>query len=219
MDYLDGTIDSMQNSRFAALYAGLAKELSVNTHLTHTDVTCLLIVYYKFVLSNGPTAKMMKKSQFYHLFLVLFNLSNEKLIDRILLAIATDVKYFSAQAWIKLFTLYTTKDLSTKMQFAFEVYNTKGTGYIDREQVVNAVEHFFSGDDEDEINELRADMCEFIIKKFDVDRDGLISYEDYSAVVSEQPCLLEFLGLIFPSVDVNDTIAHCINLSTLWKNA
>ncbi|EDW34087.1 GL22057 [Drosophila persimilis] len=214
MDYLDATIDSMENSRFAALYGGLVRELTATTHFSQTDINCLLMVYYKFAKVNGPNAKQMTKVQFYELFLVLFKVSNVTTIDRTLFVVTKDVKYVSPKAWVQLFCLYTTEDLSVRMRFAFDIYDTKGTGLLDREQISLACDKFFVGEDEDEITELRADMGEFLIKKFDVDKDGFISYEDYSTVVSEQPCLLEFLGQLFPSPYDREILAHCINMDS-----
>ncbi|XP_044250693.1 calaxin [Drosophila takahashii] len=212
MENLDATIDNMENSRFAALYGSLIKELAATSEMSQTDITCLLVVYYKFSKANGPQCKKMTKKQFYQIFLVLFNVANVQVIERTLLAITKDTKYVSPQAWIQLFTLYTTKDIHVRMKFAFEVYDTKGTGVIDREQVGVACEKFFYGEDEDEINELKADMTEFLMKKFDLDKDGVISYEDYSTVVEQQPILVEFLGWLFPSKEDKDLMAHCINL-------
>lgn len=58
-------------------------------------------------------------------------------------------------------------------------------------------------------------MTEFIMKKFDIDKDGVISFEDYSSVVSQQPILVEFLGWLFPSRNDKDLMAHCINFDTI----
>lgn len=55
-------------------------------------------------------------------------------------------------------------------------------------------------------------MVELLFRKFDVDRDGFISYEDYAAVVTKQPMLLEFLGQCFPNVDGMTVIAYCANI-------
>ncbi|XP_016987042.1 EF-hand calcium-binding domain-containing protein 1-like [Drosophila rhopaloa] len=212
MENLDATIDSMENSRFSALYGALIKELAATSEMSQTDITCLLCVYYKFCKANGPNAKKMTKKQFYQIFLVMFNVANVQVIERTLLAITKDIKYVSPQAWIHLFDLYTTKDIQVRMKFAFEVYDTKGTGTIDREQVGRACEKFFYGEDEDELNELKADMTEFLMKKFDLDKDGVISFEDYSTVVEQQPILVEFLGWLFPSKEDKNLMAHCINL-------
>lgn len=61
-------------------------------------------------------------------------------------------------------------------------------------------------------------MTEFLMKKFDVDKDGVISYEDYSTVVTQQPILVEFLGWLFPSSQDRDVLAHCINLDSMLKS-
>ncbi|XP_017046578.1 calcium and integrin-binding protein 1-like [Drosophila ficusphila] len=212
MENLDTTIGNMENSRFAALYGGLIKELSANSEMSQMEITCLLLVYYKFCKANGPNARKMTNKQFFEIYLVLFNVASRQIIERTLLAITKDTKFVSPQAWINLFYLYTTSDIHVRMKFAFEVYDTKGTGVIDREQVGRACDTFFVGDDEDEINELKADMTEFLMKKFDLDRDGVISYEDYSTVVIQQPVLVEFLGWLFPSKKDKDLLAHCINL-------
>lgn len=56
------------------------------------------------------------------------------------------------------------------------------------------------------------DMVELLFKKFDVDKDGAISFDDYSTIVTKQPMLLEFLGQCFPNVDGMTVIAYCTNI-------
>lgn len=60
------------------------------------------------------------------------------------------------------------------------------------------------------------DMLEYIFNKFDVDKDGVISYEEYYEIVCNQPVLLEFLGQIFPDLSDMTAIAYCTNMSTLF---
>jgi len=81
MENLDATIDNMENSRFAALYGSLIKELAATSEMSQTDITCLLVVYYKFSKANGPQCKKMTKKQFYQIFLVLFNVANVQVIE------------------------------------------------------------------------------------------------------------------------------------------
>lgn len=38
------------------------------------------------------------------------------------------------------------------------------------------------------------------MRKFDVDRDGKISFDDYSKTVDQTPNLLEFLGQLIPQL-------------------
>lgn len=62
-------------------------------------------------------------------------------------------------------------------------------------------------------------MVELVFKKFDVDKDGFISYDDYSSVVMEQPMYLEFLGTCLPSTDGMTVIAYCANITSQLQDA
>ncbi|XP_017030679.1 calaxin-like [Drosophila kikkawai] len=215
MENLDTTLSRMENSRFIARYSSAIREMAANLKMSLLEITCLVLVYYKFVKCQGPSAKMMRKNQFYALYLVLFDVTDIQTIERSLFAVTKDMKFVSPEAWVQIFNLYTTDDINVRMRFAFEVYNTKGTGVIDREQVGFACDKFFEGEDEDELNELKADMIEFLMKKFDVDKDGVISFEDYSSVVIKQPILVDFLGWLFPSKYDLQLMAHVVNFDSI----
>lgn len=121
MNRIDTTMDDMANTKFLTLYSSLIKNFTATTEFNHNEVVCLLIVYYKFVRMNGPTAKQMKKNQMYNLFLVLFRIYDMIIIERILLNISNDVTHISPEAWMKLFSVFLSTDLEERMQFAFKV--------------------------------------------------------------------------------------------------
>uniref|UniRef100_A0A1A9Z6M0 EF-hand domain-containing protein n=1 Tax=Glossina pallidipes TaxID=7398 RepID=A0A1A9Z6M0_GLOPL len=202
MNKLDSTLDDVQNTRFSNIYHDLIKQMAKTTQFSEMEVQSILLVYHKFVLANGPKAKTMTKKQFNNLFLVLFKIYDLQIIERILSLITSDLnKDVLPVAWVKLFSVFMANKLEQKMKFTFQIYNAANTGYLTRDVVTFAVEKFFTGEDEDEVNELRSDMLEVLFKKFDTDRDGAISYEEYAAVVTKEPMLLEFLGQCFPNVD------------------
>lgn len=60
------------------------------------------------------------------------------------------------------------------------------------------------------------DMCEYLFLKFDLDKDGIISFEEYEEIVTKQPKLLEFLGQVFPSGSDITVIAYCSNIASLF---
>ncbi|EDV91166.1 uncharacterized protein LOC6568238 [Drosophila grimshawi] len=216
MNRIDTTMDDMANTKFLTLYSSLIKQFTASTEFTNTEVVCLLIIYYKFVRINGPSVKQMKKKQIYNLFLVLFRIYDVSIIERILLNITVDVIHVGPEAWMKLFQVFLSKNLEERMQFAYKVYTTSGV--LNRETVGMAINNFFVGEDDDEVKELQADMTEFIFTKFDLDKDGVISYEEYYEVVINQPALLEFLGQIFPDASDITVIAFCTNIATLFPN-
>lgn len=63
---------------------------------------------------------------------------------------------------------------------------------------------------------LLQDMVDMIFSKFDLDKDLVISLEEYSEVVRKQPLILEFLGTIFPAQGQLDVVRMCANLFMEW---
>ncbi|XP_055848384.1 calaxin-like [Episyrphus balteatus] len=213
MNNLDGTLDGIQNTRFLNIYHGLIKQMLKQTQFSEMELNCILMIYHKFVLLNGPRAKAMTKKQFFHLFEVLFKVFDLQIIERIMILIAKESKnHIPPIAWVKLFSVFMSDSLDEKMKFVFSIYNLHETNFLNREILTKFVDKFFTGEDEDEVVELTADMVDLLFKKFDLDRDGLISYDDYSTVVRKTPMLLEFLGPCLPSRDGLTVTAYCSNI-------
>ncbi|KAH8383897.1 hypothetical protein KR009_011130 [Drosophila setifemur] len=214
MNRIDLTMDDMANTKFLTIYSGLIKSFATTTEFTSNEVVSLLIVFYKFTLNNGT--RMMSTRQLYNLFLVMFGIFDVSIIERIAMNITHDGRSVSAESWIRLFEVFLTGTLEDRMRFAFNVYTSAGTVVLNREVVGAAIDKFFYGDDDDEINELRADMVEFLFVKFDQDKDGVITFEEYAEIVARQPGLLEFLGKIFPDKRDISLIAYCHNIESLF---
>ncbi|XP_034478161.1 EF-hand calcium-binding domain-containing protein 1-like [Drosophila innubila] len=217
---LDLTLDYMENARFNYIYGPIIAHL--DTAFTNTELLCLSMIYHKFALMNGPRAKYITQMQLGNILEHMFNVSDRDFNVAIVSRISfdpecVDPKYtadghVSLSSFIRMFTIYFSKDLEKRMNFVFGIYDEHDRGYLDREQVVKYVNKFFYSDDEDEVQELRADMVEMIFSKFDLDKDMLISMDEYMDVVRKQPMMMEFLGRIFPTESQLDTVSHCVNL-------
>ncbi|KAH8288869.1 hypothetical protein KR054_011130 [Drosophila jambulina] len=212
MNRIDLTMDDMANNKFLTLYSGLIKSLTTSTGFSSNEVVSLLIVFYKYALNNN--ARVMSSHQLYNLFLVTFQIADVSIIDRISMNIAQDGRFISPESWMRLFSVFFTGNLQDRMRFAYNVYTSAGTLALNREVVGLAIEKFFYADEEDEVLELRADMCEFLFRKFDTDKDGIICFEEYAEVVQKQPGLLEFLGKVFPDDKDKTMVAYCHNLES-----
>ncbi|XP_017083341.1 EF-hand calcium-binding domain-containing protein 1 isoform X2 [Drosophila eugracilis] len=208
MNRIDLTLDDMANNKFLTLYSSMIKNFTTSTDFSSTEVVSLLIVFYKYALSNR--SRVMSTSQLYNLFLVIFGIFDVTIIERIAMNITLDGRSITPDSWIRLFRVFFTGTLHERMKFAFEVYTSAGTVVLNREVVGLAIENFFSGDDEDE------DMCEFLFEKFDTDKDGVIGFEEYSEIVQKQPALLEFLGKIFPDDKDRSLVAYCHNIESMF---
>ncbi|KAL7735436.1 hypothetical protein ACLKA6_019551 [Drosophila palustris] len=220
MKDLDLTLDYMENARFNYIYGPIITHL--DSPFTNTELLCLSMIYHKFALENGPRAKFITQMQLGGILEHMFNVSDREINIAIVSRISHDPecvdpkfssdRHVSLTSFIRMFSIYFSKDLEKRMAFVFGIYDENDRGYLDREQVVKLVKKFFHGEDEDEIHELRADMVEMLFSKFDIDKDMLISMEEYTDVVRKQPMMMEFLGRIFPTQSQLETVSHCVNL-------
>ncbi|KAH8264063.1 hypothetical protein KR038_002108, partial [Drosophila bunnanda] len=204
---MDLTMNDRNNLRFQALYGALVPQIARQVPFTEPEVSCLLLIYYKYSLQNGPTARKITNVQFEKIVIGFQQLYDMDVVDRIVTLITGDRKHVTPMEFIQYMTIIMSSDLERKMEFAYLVYDKFGLG-ISRELISNAVEKFFPGED-DEVLEMRLDMIEFLILKFDEDQDGIITFDEYKSVVLRQPQLLEFLGPIFPSKEIRQVIAYC----------
>ncbi|KAH8394927.1 hypothetical protein KR222_010995 [Zaprionus bogoriensis] len=221
MKDLDLTLDYMENARFNYTYGPMIARM--DSPFSVTERLCLSMIYHKFALENGPRAKFITQMQLGNILELMFHVSDRDINISIVSRISydpecTDPKFSpdrhcSLASFIRMFAIYFSKDLEKRMQFVFNIYDEHNRGYLDRDQVIRFVQKFFSGEDEDELQELRADMVELIFAKFDVDKDLNISLEEYSDVVRKQPTIMEFLGTVFPPQRQLETVRMCVNLS------
>ncbi|KAH8242824.1 hypothetical protein KR032_002514 [Drosophila birchii] len=212
MNRIDLTMDDMANTKFLTMYGSLIKSLATSSGFSHNEVLSLLTVFYKYALNNN--ARVMSTHQLYNLFLVTFRIVDVAIIDRISMNITQDGRFVTPESWMGLFSVFFVGNLQDRMKFAYNVYTSAGTLALNREVVGLAIEKFFYGEDDDEVLELRADMCEFLFRKFDQDKDGVICFEEYSDIVQKQPGLLEFLGKVFPDENDKTLVAYCHNLES-----
>ncbi|XP_064542292.1 calaxin [Drosophila montana] len=222
MKDLDLTLDYMENARFNYTYGPLITHMEMESPFTRAELLCLSMVYHKFTLKNGPRARFLTLMQLSNILELMFTVTDREINRRIVARISydpdcTDPKYASDRhcslaSFIRLFSIYFSTDLEQRMQFVFSIYDENDRGFLGREDVVYFVEKFFTGDDEDEIFELRADMIEVLFAKFDVDKDMIITFEEYCDVVRLQPGLMEFLGKVYPTQDQLDSVRLCVNV-------
>ncbi|KAH8394926.1 hypothetical protein KR222_010992 [Zaprionus bogoriensis] len=223
MKDLDLTLDYRENARFNYIYGTAILRLE-RALFSETELLCITMIYHKFVIQNGMKAKFVTTRQLHNLILVVFRITDMRIRSRVVKAICYDpsckdpayspIHHCTLDSFVRMISIYFSTDMELRMRFAFSVYDEHSTGYLTREQVMQYIEVFFEGEDDDELMELRSDMLEIIFAKFDLDKDLTISYEEYASIVYKQPKMLEFLGNVFPSDVQLNVIAHCFNLWT-----
>ncbi|KAH8261280.1 hypothetical protein KR044_006271 [Drosophila immigrans] len=221
MKDLDLTLDYMENARFNYVYGTVVARMEASIFTT-LEKLCISMIYHKFVLRDGPRTRYMNVNHLSGFIRMMFHVTNPRINHRIVKIISEDPncvdskfhpeRHVTLNSFMRMLTIYFSDDLEKRMRFAFKVYDEDGHGYLNRETVMRYVDTFFTGDDEDEIMEMRADMLEMLFRKLDKDKDLLISYDEYCEAVRKQPELLEFLGTIYPSKNGLNVVGMCCNL-------
>ncbi|XP_017084384.2 uncharacterized protein LOC108116839 [Drosophila eugracilis] len=204
---LDLTMNDRHNLRFQSIYSGLVPQIARMVPFNDSEVTCILLIYYKYCLQNGTTARRITSAQFVNIVIGFQQLYDMDVVDRIVTLISGGRKYVTPMEFVNYMTILMSGDMERKMEFAYRVYDKNGLG-INREIISSSVERFFPGDD-DEVLEMRLDMVDFLLLKFDEDQDTVITFEEYRSIVLQQPSMLEFLGPIFPSDETRLVVAYC----------
>ncbi|XP_039480157.1 uncharacterized protein LOC120444507 [Drosophila santomea] len=228
MKDLDGTLDTLENARFNYVYMKDVARLAKDSIFSHNELVSIVMLYHKFVLVNGPRAKYMTILQLTALMELLFEIVDRDLIATIVYRIAHTPgsrapdffpdKHIHLESFVRLLTLYFTKDLQLKMEFAFSVYDKSDSKQLNGEQVGFFVSKFFESEDEDESIELRLDMKEMLFLKFDLDKDTNIGVDEYYEVVRRQPMLLECFGRVFPPNPQMEVLALCANVMSWFDD-
>lgn len=80
----------------------------------------------------------------------------------------------------------------------FKIYDLNSDRFIAKEEMFQILQHcLVKGTDEDEDGV--KDIVDFLMKKFDEDRDGRVSEQDYTAAVTKDTLLLEVFGQSLPN--------------------
>lgn len=82
-----------------------------------------------------------------------------------------------------------------------QVYDVVGDGLIMRDRIIYLLSKFIFKLHEEEVEEAVKDLVEIILKRIDLDKDGLVSLKDFKDSVYKTPLLLECMGKCIPDRD------------------
>lgn len=143
MKDLDGTLDYMENSRFNYIY-GTAVMHMHNPIFSEIELLCISMIYHKFTIQDGRDTRYMQSTQLRKCLLKMFRISDKRITNRIIRTICIDrdckdphfspIHHCTLNSFIRLFTIYYSKDLDLRMQFVFSVSikNVLGTPIFEK---------------------------------------------------------------------------------------
>ena len=85
-------------------------------------------------------------------------------------------------------------------RYCFDIYDLNGDGMISREEMLTMLKTSLGrqGLDEDPDEGVK-DLIDMTLKKLDKDKDGRVSFQDWSTTVSAEPLMMEAFGPCLPT--------------------
>lgn len=102
--------------------------------------------------------------------------------------------------WILGLSVFLRGSQEEKMGYCFRVYDLNTDGFITKDEMFALLRNCLIKQPQDEDpDEGVKDLVEITLKKFDIDKDGKISFADFQSAVNDEPLLLEAFGQCLPS--------------------
>ncbi|XP_073831852.1 calaxin [Musca autumnalis] len=104
------------------------------------------------------------------------------------------------EGWLIGLSTFLRGNPTERAAFCFRVYDLNGDGFITKDEMFTLLRNCLIKQPQDEDpDEGVKDLVEICLKKFDVDKDGKVSLEDFMTTVTTQPLLIEAFGQCLPT--------------------
>lgn len=104
------------------------------------------------------------------------------------------------EGWIAGLSVFLRGTQAEKIDFCFRVYDLNCDGFVTRDEMFTLLRNCLIKQPQDEDpDEGVKDLVEIALRKFDLDKDGKISFEDFYLSIGDEPLLLEAFGQCLPS--------------------
>lgn len=198
MSRLDRTGDSTEEWRFLNHHKDLLKKPDPAWHFTKDELTAIAIIYLKLQKDAGVDYKQELPIQsFFAVLHKAFGMPDETLFERMCSALAIK-STVPLRNWLDAMAMFLRADIQQQIEYCFRVYDVAGKGEIRRENIVFFYKQSFYRHHVEEIDETVKDFADIAIKKLDLDKDGIVKFDDYSKSVTKDPMLLECFGPCLP---------------------
>lgn len=199
MSRYDRTCDSTEEWMFLNFHKEILKRPNPTWHFDRVELIEIAIIYYKLQRDASSDLKRnLPIKDFSSVLHKAFGMADNLLIERICTALGTVTSSVSLQTWLDAMSLFLRGTLKQKINHCFKVYDVSGKNMIRHAQVVKLMRKFVFKHQEEAVDEAVKDLVDIVIRKMDVDKDGIISHEDYLTTVLQEPLLLECFGQCLP---------------------
>lgn len=199
MSRYDRTCDSTEEWIFLNYHKEILKKPDPSWYFDRDELNAIAMIYFKLQRNATNDLKRdLPAKDFSNVLHKAFGMADDSMIERICSALDSIKSSVPLHTWIKAMSLFLRGSLKQKIKYCFKVYDVSGKSEIRREQIVNLMRKFVFKHQEEDVDEAVKDLVDIVIKKMDVDKDGIISFNDYVSTVLKDPMLLECFGQCLP---------------------
>ncbi|KAM0724760.1 Calaxin [Formica fusca] len=185
----------------------LLKKLARKTHFNLREVEALAVIHRKITQTLGPMTRSVFRDVL-HSGLDFTENIRHLYIDRIFATFdKKNVLQIHLEQWIEGLSIILRGNLNERIHFAFNIYDFWHTNKLKKEQIFPSMRGCLIKlqTDEDADDGVK-DLIDSLMKKVDIDRDGVISEEEFHRAIKERNLLLlECMGPVFPSREARRT--------------
>ncbi|XP_070168056.1 calaxin [Polyergus mexicanus] len=204
-------IDTLNKSSLEIVFRrrnnALFKKLARKTHFNLREVEALAVIHRKITQTLGPMTRSVFRDVL-HCGLDFTENIRHLYIDRIFAMFdKKNVLQIHLEQWIEGLSIILRGNLNERIHFAFNIYDFWHTNKLKKEQIFPSMRGCLIKlqTDEDADDGVK-DLIDSLMKKVDIDRDGVISEEEFHRAIKERnPLLLECMGPVFPSREARRT--------------
>jgi Ca2+-binding EF-hand superfamily protein len=195
----DRTSDSTEEWIFLNYHKHILKSPDPNWHFDKDELNEIALIYLKLQKDAGIDIKQELPTKSLSMILhKAFGMADDALMQRIFSALDEVTSTVTLRGWISAMSLFLRASLKQKIKYCFKVYDIANKFELRRDHLVHLMRTFVYKHHEEDIEEAVKDLADILVKKMDLDRDGIISYQDYITSVEQNPMLLECLGQCLP---------------------
>lgn len=218
MSHWDRTCNSTEEWSFLNYHKNTLKRPDISWHFDSVELIEIAMIYFKLQRDAGCEIKQeLPSKDLSNMLHKAFGMADCALIERIFTALDSITSSVPLRNWISAMSLFLRGSLTQKILYCFKVYDVGGKNEIRREHMINLMKKAVYQQKEELGDEAVKDLVDIIIKKMDLDKDGIISYADYSKSVQKEPMLLECFGPCLP--DRKHVYAFLTTFTDKIKNA
>lgn len=199
MPHYDRTCDSTEEWSFLNYHKDILKKPDANWHFDRDELNAIAVIYYKLQRDAGCDLKRELPSTAFDMVLhKSFGMADDFLIQQIFYALDRITSTVPLRKWIYAMSLFLRGTLDEQIKYCYDVYDLHKKGEIRREQMIFLMRKFVYKHHEEDVDEAIKDLVDIMLKKMDLDHDGIISFDDYRQSVLKDPLLLECFGHCLP---------------------